>query len=350
MTGQAAVESFEPEKCDVDGSKRAFYYLQGYLWSLDGCQSALIVRLYRVDAAGHAHKLAGPDEDNNESTNPFPVYSNAYSAHHSGAATVRQPLARGHMPAGHVGNIPSQHGLRKKSIDQHERVAFDPVSDTSLSSYVSNPYMSSSISEPSTQAPGLHMPGPYQHFTAPTPLNSPYYTPIDIPRPRPGPLSPGDLFTPALTSTSRNSSISSISTAYFPTTSSNYITPPNLHASSSVSSSISSSAIALHGLSRACTSPRSLTEPEPGRPLPGPETYKVRIQGVRAGVSEVQFHKDVLEKKFGIYTQHAGIKMVNKNGRLYVYVGYYGKEGAKKVAQELNNFKFMGKKLQVQLE
>ena len=76
----------------------------------------------------------------------------------------------------------------------------------------------------------------------------------------------------------------------------------------------------------------------------------MRIQGVKAGVSEVQFNKDVLEKKFGIYTQHAGIKMVNKNERLYVYVGYYSKEGAKKVAQELNNFKFMGKKLQVQLE
>lgn len=253
------------------------------------------------------------------------------------------------MSAGHVVNIPSQHGLRKKPINRHERVAFDPIFDTSLSSYVSNPYMSSSISEPPTQAPGLHMPGPYQHFTAPTPLNSPCSTSIDIPRPHPGPLSPGDLFMPALISTSRNSSISSISTAYFPTTTSNYLSTPNLHASSSVSSSISSSAVALR-LSQACTSPHSLTESEPGRPLPGPETYKVRIQGIKAGVSEVQFHKDVLEKKFGIYTRHAGIKIINKNGRLNVYVGYYSKEGAKKVAQELNNLKFMGKMLQVQLE
>lgn len=64
----------------------------------------------------------------------------------------------------------------------------------------------------------------------------------------------------------------------------------------------------------------------------------------------MQFHKDVLEKKFGIYTQHAGIEIVNRDGRPYVYVGYHSKNGAKKAAQELNNFKFMGKKLQVQLE
>lgn len=64
----------------------------------------------------------------------------------------------------------------------------------------------------------------------------------------------------------------------------------------------------------------------------------------------MQFHKDVLEKKFGIYTQHAGIEIVNRDGRPYVYVGYHSKNGAKKAAQELNNFKFMGKKLQARVE
>ena len=285
----------------------------------------LVAWLLKWDTKGVPSTLAGPEA---ELSMPTCWSATPSSAVPTGAIHARQRPARTRMLTGPSKYMASLH-MADISTDQRDYGSLDPISDMGLTEVISGVCVSSSSLKYAEQPSGLQIADPYYRAVAGiTPFNSLCSIRTGSSLQRQGQPSPDQLLTPALTSTSRNSSVSSISTTFLPST-------PGSMAVPSISSSTSSS---------------STTLTEPRRPFPCLEVHKVRVYGVKDGVTEEQFHGDVLEKRFGIYFKHAGINIMTTAGRPHVYVGFHSKETAKKVVRELNRVSYMGRKLQAQLD
>ena len=75
-------------------------------------------------------------------------------------------------------------------------------------------------------------------------------------------------------------------------------------------------------------------------------TYELWIHPIQPGTTKETFNAEVLEATLGRYTPHAGIRIMDTDEQMQVYVTYHDEEQAKQAAEKLEKVYYKGRKLQ----
>ena len=79
-------------------------------------------------------------------------------------------------------------------------------------------------------------------------------------------------------------------------------------------------------------------------------THELRIHPIPPGTTKETFNAEVLEATLGRYTPHAGIRIMETDEQMQVYVTYHDEEQAKQAAEKLEKVYYKGRKLQASLK
>ena len=79
-------------------------------------------------------------------------------------------------------------------------------------------------------------------------------------------------------------------------------------------------------------------------------THELRVHPIPPGTTKETFNAEVLEATLGRYTPHAGIRIMDTDEQMQVYVTYNDEEQAKQAAEKLEKVYYKGRKLQACLK